>query len=125
MVADTSALLAVIFHEEAGPWVAEQLQASRADLLMSSVNYAEVLILLNSKQPSLAGSIRQAIDLTSIRIIPATQTQAELAAEARHRYPLNLGDCFAYALAKDMDCALLTLDRDFCNADVRTVLPGK
>jgi ribonuclease VapC len=123
VVVDTSALLSLIFREPSGPWVAEQLQSNRRDLSMSSVNYAEALILIQSKQPFLAASIREAIELTSIRIVAPSQAQAELAADARHRYPLNLGDCFAYALAKDEDCPLLTLDRDFRNTDVRVILP--
>lgn len=60
----------------------------------------------------------------SIRLIPPTSVQAEMAAAARIRYPLNLGDCFAYALAKDDDVALLTLDRDFRSTDVFLMLPG-
>lgn len=43
---------------------------------------------------------------------------------ARLRYPLNLGDCFAYALAKDEDRTLLTLDRDFRRSDLRVILPS-
>lgn len=43
----------------------------------------------------------------------------------RLRYPLNLGDCFAYALAKQEDCPLLTLDRDFRNTDIEVILPRR
>lgn len=125
MVVDTSALLAVVFQESLGPWAADQLQANRACLLMSSVNYAEVLILLQAKQPSLAALIREAIERTSIRVIPSTAHHAEIVAAARLRYPLNLGDCFAYALAKEEDCPLLTIDRDFRNTDISVVLPRR
>ncbi|HEX3557202.1 MAG TPA: type II toxin-antitoxin system VapC family toxin [Thermoanaerobaculia bacterium] len=31
--------------------------------------------------------------------MPPDVEQARIVAEARFRYPLNLGDCFAYALA--------------------------
>jgi uncharacterized protein with PIN domain len=67
VVVDTSALLAVIFQESLGPWAADQLQASRGYLLMSSGNYAEVLTLLQAKQPTHADLIREAIERTSIR----------------------------------------------------------
>jgi ribonuclease VapC len=125
VVVDTSALLAVIFRETVGPWVVEQLQANRDHLLMSSVNYAEVLILIQSKQPTDAALVRQAIERTSIRMVPSTPQHAEIVAAARLRYPLNLGNCFAYALAKDEDCRLLTLDRDFRNTDISVVLPKR
>ena len=39
------------------------------------------------------------------------------------KYPLNLGDCFAYALAVTEKRAILTLDRDFTKTDVRSVVP--
>ena len=55
--------------------------------------------------------------------MPPTESHAEIAARARLRYPLNLGDCFAYALAKDEDQALLTLDRDFRRSDLKVILP--
>ena len=51
MVVDTSALLAVFFNEKHGPWVLDHLQANSGDLAMSTVNYAEVLILIHDRQP--------------------------------------------------------------------------
>lgn len=123
MVVDTSVLLAVFFNEKHGPWAADQLHENRHRLRMSTVNYAEVLILVKDRQPQLYNEIREAILEAGIRLVPPTATQAEAAAEARLRFPLNLGDCFAYALAKDEDCLLLTLDRDFAKTDVAVVLP--
>ena len=48
-----------------------------------------------------------------------------MAAAARLRYPFNLGDCFAYALAKEQNEPLLTLDRDFRRADIPVILPPR
>lgn len=124
MVVDTSALLAVFFNEKSGPWVLDHLQANSSDLSMSTVNYAEVLILVQDRQPDAYQEIRDAIETSSIRLISPTQRHAEIAAGARLRYPLNLGDCFAYALAKDEDRTLLTLDRDFRRTDLRVILPS-
>ena len=116
--------MAVFFNEKSGPWVLDHLQANSSDLAMSTVNYAEVLILVQDRQPEAYKEIRDAIDASSIRLIPPTERHAEIAADARLRYPLNLGDCFAYALAKDGDCALLTLDRDFRRSDLKVILPS-
>jgi ribonuclease VapC len=124
VVVDTSALLAVFFNEKNGPWVLDHLQANSGDLTMSTVNYAEVLILVQDRQPEACKEIRAAIETSSIRLIPPTERQAEIAADARQRYPLNLGDCFAYALAKDEDRTLLTLDRDFRRSDLTVILPS-
>ena len=58
-----------------------------------------------------------------MRLIPPTREQAETAAGARLRFPLNPGDCFAYALANHEECSLLTLDNDFRKTDLNVVLP--
>ncbi len=123
MVVDTSALIAVFFNEAHGPWALDRLQENRGDLCMSTVNYAEALILIRDRQPRLVDEIREKILHSGIRLIAPTAEQAEIAAAARLRYPLNLGDCFAYALAKLEDRPLLTLDKDFRRTDIRVVLP--
>ncbi len=102
MVIDTSALLAVFFNEPHGPWVVDQLTASKTDLRMSVVNYAGSLILIRDRQAKLFEQLRDRILSSSIRLAPVSAEQGEVAADARLRYPLNLGDCFAYALAKSM-----------------------
>ena len=124
MVVDTSILLAVLFNEEHGPWAADVLREHSRHLRMSTVNYAEALILICDRQPHLFEELRSAIEASAIRLLPPTREQAETAAAARHRYPLNLGDCFAYALAKHEDCPLLTLDRDFRKTDIEVIRPG-
>lgn len=123
MVVDTSIVLAVFFNEKAGPWALDQLQENRRDLQMSTVNYAEALILIQDRQPRLFQEIREKMEESSIRLVPPSAEQAEVAAAARLRYPLNLGDCFAYALAKQEGCPLLTLDRDFRRTDIRAIIP--
>ena len=120
MVLDTSALLAVLFNEDHAPWVLDHLQQA-ASLQMSTVNYAEVLILVEDRQPKLSASIRETIQTSSIRLVAPDARQAETAAAARLRYPFDLGDCFAYALAKERGSAApLTLDRDFRRADIQS-----
>jgi ribonuclease VapC len=125
VVLDTSALLAVFFNEEHAPWVLDHLQAHAAGLQMSTVNYAELLILVEDRQPKLSTSIREAIDSSSIQLVAPGARHAEIAAAARLRYPFNLGDCFAYALAKEQNEPLLTLDRDFRRADIPVILPPR
>jgi len=125
VVVDTSALVAVLFNEDTTPWVANQLELNRAEIMMSAVNFAEVLVLIGDRQPHLAPEIRAAIEATGIRIVPSTLAHAELAAAARLKYPLNFGDCFAYALAKHEDLPLLTLDRDFRKTDITVVTPRR
>lgn len=92
---------------------------------MSTVNYVETLILVGDRFPRRVDEVRELIDSSEIRIIAPTRRHGEIAAGARLRFPLNMGDCFAYALAKEEDCLLLTLDRDFRNTDISVVLPRR
>jgi uncharacterized protein with PIN domain len=92
---------------------------------MSTVNYVETLILVGERYPRRVDEVRELINSSEIRITPPTRLQAELAASARLRFPLNMGDWFAYAFAKEEDCPLLTLDRDFRNTDIKVILPKR
>lgn len=123
MVVDTSLLIALFFAERHATWAAEQLAQSAGELRMSTVNLAETLILLRDRQPTLASELEERLMTSGIRFVAPDVEQARLAAAARLRFPLNLGDCFAYALAKVEDCAILTLDRDFRAVDCPVVLP--
>ena len=113
MVVDTSALLAVFFAEPEGEWVTARLAEHAAELRMSTVNLTETLIRVRDRQPQRYESIEAELLGSGIRFVPPDVEQARIAAEARIRYPLNLGDCFAYALATVESCSILALDSDF------------
>lgn len=60
---------------------------------------------------------------SGIRFVAPDARQARIAARARLSFPLNLGDCFAYALASVEGAPILTTDADFRSVDVQVVLP--
>ena len=122
MVVDTSVVLAIFFDEPHAEWAAEQL-ASAANLQMSTVNLAEALVRLRDARPTIADELEARLLSSGIRFVPPDVSQARLAAAARLRYPLDLGDCFAYALAATEGASILTLDRDFRALDVPVILP--
>lgn len=124
MVLDTSALLAVLMNEKGASKIVEELEHHRSALRMSTVNLTELLILIEDRQPHDFSKIEDEILASGIRFVPPTIGHARIAAKARARFPLNLGDCFAYALAKIEGCPLLTLDRDFKKTDIDVVMPG-
>ncbi len=123
MVIDTSALLAVYFNERHALWVLSIIESYPAAPMMSTVNLSEMLILLRDRNPSGYRALSDRLVGEPIRFIPPTISQAQLAAEARSKFPLNLGDCFAYALAKEEGEPLITLDRDFKRTDIKVLLP--
>lgn len=123
MVLDTSVVLAVLFAEPMASWVKGEIESRRGGVAMCTINYAEALILSCSRFPRGVSMVQQAVERSHIELIAPTARHAEMAALARLQYPLNLGDCFAYALAKDWGVPLLTLDRDFRGCDIEVVLP--
>lgn len=124
MVVDASVLLAIFFNEPHGEWAAGQLQAHASELRMSTVNLAETLIRVRDRQPHLYEKIETELLESEIRFVPPDVQQARIVAEARLRYPLNLGDCFAYALAVVEDCPLLAIDGDFRSVDRQVLSPA-
>ena len=62
---------------------------------------------------------------SGIRFVPPDVQQARTAAEARlDLRALNLGDCFAYALAVAEGLPILTLDADFLTTEHQVVHPN-
>lgn len=112
MVIDTSVILAVYFKESHCAWAVQQLNEHAQELRMSTINLTEVLIHLRDRQPQLFSSLEEELLHSGIRFVPPDIEQSRIAAEARVKFPLNLGDCFAYALAVQEDCPILSLDKD-------------
>jgi ribonuclease VapC len=123
MVVDTSVLLAVFFAEADGEWAARKLAEHAPELRMSTVNLTETLIRVRDQQPQNYEMVERELLASGIRFVPPDVEQAKIAAEARLRYPLNLGDCFAYALATVENCPILTRDGDFRAVDRPVLLP--
>lgn len=123
MVVDTPIIQAILFDEPHAAWAAEAVNAHAGELRMSTVNLAEALILVRDRQPQLAEALELMLLDAGIRLVPPDVEQARIAAAAHLRYPLNLGDCFAYALAVAEDCAILSLDADFRRCDRPIVIP--
>lgn len=99
------------------------LEKHVADLKMSTINLTEVMILLKSRRPAIYEQAKQELLKRPLQFIAPDIEQAELAAEARLKYPLNLGDCFVYALAKTENSPVITLDSDFKKTDLTVIFP--
>lgn len=123
MVVDTSVVLAIFFGERHAAWAADQLDRRRGDLLMSTVNLSEALIRIQDRQPRDFARLERELLSGGFRFVPPDVEQARIAAAARLRFPLNLGDCFAYALARQQGHAILTIDPDFRCVDCKVEMP--
>jgi ribonuclease VapC len=71
------------------------------------------------------------VETAAIRVVPVTDSDAETALDAFARYgkgqghpaQLNLGDCFAYAVARNHRAAMLFKGGDFARTDLSLAQP--
>jgi ribonuclease VapC len=96
-----------------------------------AVNFVEAARVIDgSRDPVASRRFHDLIWQAGFLIEPVTQTQARIAREAYrdfgtgsgHPAGLNLGDCFAYALAKETSEAILFKGDDFRHTDLRSAL---
>jgi ribonuclease VapC len=128
VILDSSPVVAILRAEADAPKFAEAIK-SAAIRRISAVNYMEAAIVIDSgDDPVASRRLDDFFRVSHISIESVTRRQAEIAREAyrdfgkgRHKARLNLGDCFAYALAKEMDEPLLFKGRDFNQTDIEAV----
>jgi ribonuclease VapC len=123
LVVDSSALVCIVLAEPQADWVVSQMNEAPFSLKMSTVNLTEALIVVEYRRPAAAASLQTLLTDMPIDFVAPTTQHAFIAARARQRFPLNLGDCFAYALAVTENLPILTLDTDFLGVDVPVILP--
>jgi ribonuclease VapC len=125
VIVDSSAIIAILRNEPEAAAMSEAI-GRVGSCSTSAVNYVEAAIVIDSGRSFI--SSRRFDDFfreADIAIESVTPEQARIAREAyrdfgkgRHRAGLNLGDCFAYALAKDKGETLLFKGDDFCHTDI-------
>lgn len=128
MIVDTSAVLAILFDETDRATFLRRIAAD-PDRLMSAVNRVELTFVMEGRKGEAGRTeLENFLFEAEIEIADVTATQAMIACEAfrrygkgRHRAALNLGDSFAYALAKSTGHPLLFKGTDFGATDVTVV----
>jgi ribonuclease VapC len=125
VIVDSSVVIAVLRDEPDADAIGEALQKAPV-CRMSAVSYVESAVVVDSnRNPVLSRRFDDLLRGVRMRVEPVTLKQAELARQAyrdfgkgRHRAGFNLGDCFAYALAKETDEPLMFKGHDFSETDV-------
>ena len=122
IVVDTSDLMAVLLNEPEGS-ECEDILIRQDMLVMSAGTLAEALVVAD--QRGVGSEIRILVDELGVEIVAVTKRVADLVSEAYGRWGkgvhpagLNLGDCFAYVLAKSEDRPLLFVGNDFGDTDI-------
>lgn len=123
IVVDTSALMAILLAEPAGDRCIEVLEVETA-VAISSGTLAEALIVAGRR--NLSGEMGDLVEGLGFEVVPVTASAASKVAEAYARWgkgvhsaSLNFGDCFAYALAREIKAPLLFVGDDFARTDIK------
>jgi ribonuclease VapC len=117
MILDAHALMAFFEKEPGFEIVKENFVSSissETPLLMTSVNYGEVLYIIEREfGPSKAEDIERTISTMPIEIVDVDRSLAKIAAHLKASFRLSYADCFAAALANLKKGELITGDREF------------
>jgi len=129
MIVDASALLAIVLGENDRERFYTSLGRS-TNSTVSAITYAEAGIRADGdRAPSRGRFLDEVIRHFGVKVASVTPEQAMIARDAYRRYGkghhpagLNLGDCFAYALAKARREPLLFKGDDFARTDIESAL---
>jgi ribonuclease VapC len=131
MIVDSSAIVAIVTTEAEAALFKEVIGRAGQPRL-SAASYVEIGIVIDGRrEPVLSRGTDDFIKAAGIVIEPVTERQARIAREAYRDYGkasghparLNFGDCFAYALARDLNEPLLFKGDDFRHTDIRPAIP--
>ena len=130
MIVDTSALVAMIRGEVDAQRYTEIISGA-GTVRLSAANYVELSVVIDGlRDPIASSALDDVLAAYHIRIEPLTATQARLARTAYRQFGkgsghparLNMGDCFAYALARETGEPLLFKGIDFTLTDIELVI---
>ena len=131
-VVDTSALVAILLGEPDADVFARTLAEAPVRLL-SAVSRVELSFVIEDRKGETGrADVELLLHDGGFDIVSVTPQQAEIAVDAfrrfgrgRHPARLNIGDCFAYALAIATDHSLLFKGDGFIHTDIRSALPPR
>lgn len=130
MFVDASAIVAILTREPEADALADLLEQAEAPITSPIAIFEAALGLCRKRQASVAeaeSALRAFLDLANIQVLAITDKECATALDAfslygkgrGHPAQLNLGDCFAYAVAKTQRTTLLFKGDDFTRTDIR------
>ena len=131
MFVDASAIVAILTDEPEAEELADLLDGARSRITSAIAVFEAALGIRRKRQSSVKEAEEDVLDfleLANIELVPITMQEAKTALDAFSRYgkgcghpaQLNLGDCFAYAVAKNHRTSLLFKGQDFYQTDIRS-----
>jgi ribonuclease VapC len=136
MFVDASAIVATLTREPDADALADILETAQSPPITSPIAIFEAALGICRKRHASVeeaeADVREFLEVAAIRAVSITEREAETALAAFSRYgkgrghpaQLNLGDCFAYAVAKNHRTALLFKGKDFDKTDIAPATPA-
>jgi ribonuclease VapC len=130
VIVDTSAIVAIV-NGEPEAMAFERILSQAPVVRISAATLVELAIVTDRlHDPIPVGLVDRLLEDLGLVVEPLTERQARIAREAHRRYGrgtghaarLNTGDCFSYALARDLDEPLLFKGSDFLLTDIELVV---
>lgn len=129
MFVDASAIVAILTREPDAEALADVLDDARSPITSPIAVFEATLGLCRKRHASVeeaAADVREFMAAGGVRCVPITPKEGETALAAFARYgkgrghpaQLNLGDCFAYAVARNYGARLLFKGDDFSKTDI-------
>ena len=130
MIVDTSAIVAILRGEPERAALRRVLEDAPRRSVSAATLVETFSVMDRGTQPTTARDVDAWLSEQDVQVAPFTERQARIAREAYrdfgrgsgHPAQLNLGDCFAYALAKVTGEPLLFKGDDFVHTDVCSAL---
>ena len=129
-VVDSSAFIAILANEPEAERFMVALDGADAVLVSAATLHESSCVAGREALVDGRERLDRMLELVAPRIHPFDATQIAAAREAyvrygrgsRHKAALNMGDCFAYALAKTRNLPLLFKGDDFIHTDIEPAL---
>lgn len=130
MIVDSSALISILTGEPHYEAMVTRLSRSVDNRISAATLLESSIVIDGRRNPLLSGRLDELLATHRVTIEPVTASQAAIARQAYRDYGrgsghpagLNFGDCFAYALAKELGEPLLYKGDDFARTDIHSAL---
>ena len=129
MILDSSAVVAILFKEPEAERLAGMIRDADVTAISAPTLLETAIVAEGRTKPGMAEKLDALIAAAGAEIVPFTAQHAAIARDAwrrygkgRHKAGLNLGDCFAYALAKERGQTLLFKGDDFAATDIEPAI---
>ena len=133
MFVDASAIVAILTGEPDADALADAVDGASSSITSAVAVFESVLGVCRKRHASVAEArddVREFLEAAGVRVVSIAGEEADAALDAFARYgkgrghpaQLNMGDCFAYAVAKCHRATLLFKGDDFTKTDVEPAI---